>query len=83
MPSLARFLSEAAFDKLSNGRNMDEIQRLLIAMQMSDTHSVATPADWQPGDKVIIPPPPAPAGKQRMASRVRVPSMSALTGSSA
>lgn len=42
---------------LSNGRNFQEIKRLLIAMQTSDAHNVATPADWQPGDDVIIPPP--------------------------
>ncbi len=42
---------------LSNGRNFDEMKRLLIAMQTSDKYKVATPADWRPGDKVIIPPP--------------------------
>jgi peroxiredoxin (alkyl hydroperoxide reductase subunit C) len=42
---------------LSNGRNMDEIKRLLIAMQKSDAENIATPANWQPGDDVIIPPP--------------------------
>ncbi len=42
---------------LSNGRNFDEIKRLLIAMQTADKHKVATPADWRPGDKVIVPPP--------------------------
>lgn len=42
---------------LANGRNFDEIKRLLLAMQTSDAHKVATPADWQPGDDVIIPPP--------------------------
>ena len=42
---------------LSNGRNFQEIKRLIIAMQTSDTHKVATPADWQPGDDVIVPPP--------------------------
>jgi peroxiredoxin 2/4 len=42
---------------LSNGRNMDEIKRLLIAMQHSDAHGIATPANWQIGDDVIIPPP--------------------------
>lgn len=42
---------------LSNGRNFAEIKRLLIAMQTSDAHQCATPADWQPGDDVIIPPP--------------------------
>ncbi len=42
---------------LSNGRNMDEIKRLLTAMQKSDKEQIATPANWQPGDDVIIPPP--------------------------
>ncbi|MDD4955885.1 MAG: peroxiredoxin, partial [Candidatus Omnitrophica bacterium] len=42
---------------LSNGRNLQEIKRLLIAMQTADKYNVATPADWQPGDDVIIPPP--------------------------
>lgn len=42
---------------LANGRNFDEIKRLLIAMQTSDKYKVATPADWRPGQKVIIPPP--------------------------
>ena len=42
---------------LSNGRNMDEIKRLLVAMQTSDKHKVATPANWQPGEDVIVPPP--------------------------
>jgi peroxiredoxin (alkyl hydroperoxide reductase subunit C) len=42
---------------LSNGRNFKEIKRLLIAMQTSDANKVATPADWQPGDDVIVPPP--------------------------
>ena len=42
---------------LSNGRNMQEVKRLLIAMQRSDEHGIATPANWEPGDEVIIPPP--------------------------
>lgn len=42
---------------LSNGRHMEEIKRLLVAMQLSDKHSVATPANWQPGDDVIVPTP--------------------------
>ncbi len=42
---------------LSNGRNMDEIKRLIIAMQKSDKENIATPANWQPGDDVILPPP--------------------------
>lgn len=42
---------------LSNGRNMQEIKRLLIAMQHSDEHQIATPANWELGEDVIIPPP--------------------------
>jgi len=42
---------------LSCGRNFDEIKRLLVAMQTADKHGVATPADWRPGDEVIIPTP--------------------------
>ena len=42
---------------LNVGRNMDEIIRVLKALQTSDKHGVAIPLDWQPGDKVIVPPP--------------------------
>jgi peroxiredoxin (alkyl hydroperoxide reductase subunit C) len=40
---------------LSLGRNFTELYRALIAMQTADAFSVATPADWQPGDDVIVP----------------------------
>ena len=42
---------------LSNGRSVAEFLRLLKAMQTSDEHKVATPENWQPGEKVIVPPP--------------------------
>ncbi|MGB7086527.1 MAG: peroxiredoxin [Phormidesmis sp.] len=42
---------------MSNGRSIAEFLRLLEALQTSDKHGVATPEDWQPGDKVIVPPP--------------------------
>ncbi len=42
---------------LSLGRNFDELYRVLIALQTADAFSVATPADWRPGDEVIVPPP--------------------------
>lgn len=41
----------------SMGRNFQEIKRMIIAMQTADKYKVATPADWQPGDDVIVPPP--------------------------
>lgn len=40
---------------LSTGRNFAEIYRLIIALQTADVFGVATPADWQPGDDVIVP----------------------------
>lgn len=42
---------------LNVGRNMDEILRSLKALQTSDKYKVAMPLDWQPGAKVIVPPP--------------------------
>lgn len=47
---------------LSNGRNFQEIKRLLMALQTTDAFGVATPADWQVGNDVIIPPPNSCAG---------------------
>ncbi len=40
---------------LSMGRNFDELKRALIAMQTADAYNIATPADWRPGDDVIVP----------------------------
>lgn len=40
---------------LSLGRNFDEMYRALIAMQAADAFEIATPADWRPGDEVIVP----------------------------
>jgi len=40
---------------LSLGRNFDELKRVIIALQTADALSVATPADWRPGDAVIVP----------------------------
>ena len=41
---------------LSTGRNFDEIKRIILALQKSDAENCATPADWRPGDDVIVPP---------------------------
>ncbi len=38
------------------GRNFSEVLRVIDALQLADEKQIATPADWQPGDKVIIPP---------------------------
>ena len=41
---------------LSLGRNFDELYQVIIALQAADELGIATPADWQPGDDVIIGP---------------------------
>ena len=52
---------------LSNGRNMDEILRLVQSLQVTATHKMATPANWRPGDAVVVPPPStAQAAEARM-----------------
>ena len=55
---------------LSLGRNFDELYRVIVALQTADKFGVAMPADWRPGEDVIIP----PAGscgiaKERMARK--------------
>ena len=42
---------------LNVGRNMNEIVRLVTALQATEESGIATPADWHPGDQVIVPPP--------------------------
>ena len=42
---------------MTNGRSIPEFLRLVTALQTSDKNKVATPAGWQPGDKVIVPTP--------------------------
>ena len=42
---------------MTNGRSIPEFLRVLRALKASDKNKVATPEGWQPGDKVIIPPP--------------------------
>lgn len=50
---------------LSNGRSIDEILRLVEALQTSDRHGVATPEAWKKGDKVIVPPPKTQADAEQ------------------
>jgi peroxiredoxin (alkyl hydroperoxide reductase subunit C) len=42
---------------LNVGRNVDEVVRLVDALQTVDKHGVACPVNWKPGEKVIVPPP--------------------------
>ncbi len=52
---------------LTNGRYIPEIIRLVKALQTTDKHGVSTPANWQPGDKVVV---PAPKNKAEMDKRL-------------
>jgi peroxiredoxin (alkyl hydroperoxide reductase subunit C) len=49
---------------MTNGRSIDEFVRLVTALQTSDANGVATPEAWQPGDKVIVPPPATAAAAE-------------------
>ena len=53
---------------MNAGRSVDEIHRLLVALQTADQHKCAMPENWKPGDEVIVPPPAtAEAAVQREA----------------
>ncbi|WP_137718865.1 peroxiredoxin [Methylobacillus flagellatus] len=53
---------------LTTGRSIEEILRLVIALQTTDQHKVATPEGWQPGDKVIVPAPATQAAAEARSS---------------
>ncbi|MCB9642231.1 MAG: peroxiredoxin [Myxococcales bacterium] len=53
---------------LNFGRNFDEILRVIDGLQTADQHGIACPANWKPGDKVIVPP---PATQQAAEERVK------------
>jgi peroxiredoxin (alkyl hydroperoxide reductase subunit C) len=42
---------------MSLGRNIDEVLRVVDALQTADANACSTPANWQPGDQVVVPPP--------------------------
>ncbi|MCA9624420.1 MAG: redoxin domain-containing protein [Myxococcales bacterium] len=64
-----RKLRAMIYYPLNVGRNMDEVLRLVDALQAADQHGVACPANWRPGDEAIVPPPATVAdAKARLAS---------------
>jgi peroxiredoxin 2/4 len=50
---------------MSCGRNIDEIIRVLDALQTADKNGVATPADWRPGEDVVVPAPATQEGAEK------------------
>lgn len=52
-----RNLRAMIYYPLNVGRNFDEVLRVVDALQTADEHGVACPADWRPGQAVIVPPP--------------------------
>jgi peroxiredoxin (alkyl hydroperoxide reductase subunit C) len=55
---------------MTTGRNFDEIKRIILALQKADADDVATPANWRPGDDVIVPTPGScGVAKDRMESK--------------
>lgn len=52
---------------LNVGRNFDEIKRVAEALQTADQYGVSTPANWYPGDDVML---PAPGSRKEMDQRI-------------
>lgn len=49
----------------TNGRSIAEVLRLVRALQATDAHGIATPEGWQPGQKVMVPPPATQDGVRK------------------
>jgi peroxiredoxin (alkyl hydroperoxide reductase subunit C) len=60
-----RLVRTMIYYPLNVGRNFDEIVRVVDALQTADAHGIACPADWRPGDKVIVPPPGTTADAEK------------------
>lgn len=52
-----RVIRAIIYYPMNAGRNIDEIYRIVTALQTADSQACATPANWRPGDKVVVPPP--------------------------
>jgi peroxiredoxin 2/4 len=70
-----QIIRAAVYYPMQCGRNIDEILRLVDALQTVDTHAdTATPEGWRPGDKVIMPPPrTSEAAAKRLADHAQNP----------
>ena len=63
-----RTIRALVYYPLNVGRNIDEIVRVVDALQTADKHACATPVNWKPGEKVIVPPPKTEAEVAERAS---------------
>ncbi len=52
-----RVVRALVYYPMNVGRNVEEIMRLLDALQTADQNVCATPVNWKPGEKVVVPPP--------------------------
>jgi peroxiredoxin (alkyl hydroperoxide reductase subunit C) len=57
-----------AYYPYTNGRNIDEIIRVIDAIQTTYKYGVSTPANWRPGDPVVV---PAPKTKEEVDARLK------------
>ena len=53
---------------MSLGRNVDELVRIFTALQTADKNAVSTPANWKPGDPVVVPAPATQADAEKRVS---------------
>jgi peroxiredoxin (alkyl hydroperoxide reductase subunit C) len=66
-----RVIRALVYYPMNVGRNVDELLRLITALQTGDAHKCALPVNWKPGDKVIV---PAPKTVQEVEERKQNPS---------
>lgn len=59
------FVRAILYYPMSVGRSIEEIVRIVDALQTSDANACSTPANWQPGDQVIVDAPATQAGAER------------------
>jgi peroxiredoxin (alkyl hydroperoxide reductase subunit C) len=60
------FIRAMLYYPMQLGRNVDELVRIFEALQMTDAEGVSCPANWKPGDAVVV---PAPATQAEAAKR--------------
>jgi peroxiredoxin 2/4 len=52
-----RLIRALIYYPMNAGRNVEEVLRLVTALQTADRHACATPVNWREGEKVVVPPP--------------------------